>query len=1667
MAVLADQRRVLKLLLWKNFVIRRRHWLISSLFQVIIPLLIFGCIQIPRDKLTGRFNDFNSRFSNNDQKQNMRDEYFPKLTKNEFIEDFFSAKPRFSLINLYFAPQNYFTEDLMKLTASCLSFPNEDVKGFTSEKELLLKYSSNANGGDYLNVKAIIFKNVNALEGSKQLYYTIRPQNIYRYSSDHANFEYFLQACLDQSFLQMKFGAPVETNMSLQKMPSLAFKEKKFDDDFSIKFMYTVVAVLVFSIQLNVEIIYPSNEKNLGINVLMAMNGVKNYQSLLSWLISGLLFSVLYIVPRVIFLCVCFYSDCQPLLYYGNAILVIFMHFLNIIHLLSFGYHVSSYFSKSVLRVLANNFIYLGTFGLQIYFMFLIKKYNVIPPYMGIFFPNLLLFRIYEEMYSYEEKMEGVHWSNMFYVADVNNTESISLGVIAIFSILGTLFHFLLALYVSEILPGKYGVAKQPLYFLKCFKQNKNSSQRIDNVDYNRQNTLFEPVSTKFVPGIQIRNLKKSYIIDRINQTKKQALAGISIDFYKGEITTLLGHNGAGKTTLMSILTGLLSPSEGSVFINGKNISEEMKDIVTDLGLCPQENILFPDLTVFEQLQFFSMLRNGNNTKAQRDIDVKSLLQRLNIYEKMKEFPSKLSGGQKRRVCLGISLIGDASILILDEPTSGMDPETRREFWDILLKLRGEKTILISTHNMEEADILGDRTALIEQGKLRSYGTPLFLKKFYGGGNMEVTLSTEDVCDIDRIINQLPDQSRLINSDQGKIIFSVPFTEQLPEHLDRIEEKKHDLGITGISVSLITLEQVFLRATKEDNDNLEEKNFPVEKFDKIEGFERFKQSFIALILKKCAYVRKNIITHLLMIIIPLLSIFAIRATFIDSGEIQNVSFRLDMYSNPQVFYSSNDYTDYYGEKYKTIVENLNGRATEVNDNVSNAIVNFGRKDYADYRNNLIGGAEFKTEQFTYKKEVNVLYSEYVDNSVQIMINLVSNTILKKLLGDDHQIYASREQLRNENSFKFYYHNDTYNYVRALLMLLCLSPTFALYVIQPLKESITGLKKLQKMTGVTGYLYWGSFYLFDLFFFLLTIIIVYIFGFYIMDINGNLQLFHSTEIGVMFLLLILFALNMLPFIYMFSFWSKKTSIIFSVLTFLPALLLALEWIVFKTLRGNTSYKLALEQRAIEKKFFMIMPSLSFFYGVYSFFEIATRNADCRRMPEFYLYHICSTSRRNDCCDLNCSGGQCEKYFDYFNNSKVSDSLEKSILYLCLTPFIYFTIIGILEKKLIPRLFIKIKNIVPTGATQRVDDQVKAEKIFVASEINKFKKQDNPSEIQRSFKYNQFLNDNKSNNSIYLAYELSKYYGSLAAVKEISFSVKKKECFGLLGVNGAGKSTAFRLLTGEEFPNTGIMYLNGKEISKNREEYLEQMGYCPQNSALLESLNSEDHLELFALLRGVPRDQVKSEVDKWIKRLKLNLCANQPSGTYSGGNKRRLSIAIALIGNPNLVLMDEPTTGVDPAARRYMWHVIKSCQSGGQSFIFTSHSMEECEALCNRLAIMINGSIIAIGATQQLKHKFEAGFNINVKLNPERTEENVRSIKNLIEKSIICDLCDEHMTCITYHVRNSSIKWRKMYSVMQNLKEKYNCIVDYTITSGTLEQLFLQCARSHEKPIKVEI
>lgn len=163
-------------------------------------------------------------------------------------------------------------------------------------------------------------------------------------------------------------------------------------------------------------------------------------------------------------------------------------------------------------------------------------------------------------------------------------------------------------------------------------------------------------------------------------------------------------------------------------------------------------------------------------------------------------------------------------------------------------------------------------------------------------------------------------------------------------------------------------------------------------------------------------------------------------------------------------------------------------------------------------------------------------------------------------------------------------------------------------------------------------------------------------------------------------------------------------------------------------------------------------------------------------------------------------------------------------------------------------------------------------------------------------------------------------SKLAVKGVSFGVEKGECFGLLGTNGAGKTSTFKVLSGEILPSYGVAKIAGYNVEIDMKTIGSLIGYCPQFDALLDNLTAREHLELFAAIKGIPVQLREKLIQSKLMQLNLKQYENVLAGTYSGGNKRKLSVAIALLGNPPIILLDEPSSGMDPEARRFMWSVV---------------------------------------------------------------------------------------------------------------------------------------------------
>uniref|UniRef100_A0A672RSN6 ATP-binding cassette sub-family A member 3-like n=1 Tax=Sinocyclocheilus grahami TaxID=75366 RepID=A0A672RSN6_SINGR len=280
------------------------------------------------------------------------------------------------------------------------------------------------------------------------------------------------------------------------------------------------------------------------------------------------------------------------------------------------------------------------------------------------------------------------------------------------------------------------------------------------------------------------------------------------------------------------------------------------------------------------------------------------------------------------------------------------------------------------------------------------------------------------------------------------------------------------------------------------------------------------------------------------------------------------------------------------------------------------------------------------------------------------------------------------------------------------------------------------------------------------------------------------------------------------------------------------------------------------------------------------------------------------------------------------------------------------------------------------------------------------------------------------------ELSKVYSggqSLLAVDRLSLAVGKGECFGLLGFNGAGKTTTFKMLTGDESISSGDAFIDGYSILRDVKKVQQRIGYCPQFDALLDHMTGRETLSMYARLRGIPEKYVTACVENILRSLLLEPHADKLVRSYSGGNKRKLSAGMALIGGPPVIFLDEPSTGMDPVARRLLWDAITRTRESGKAIIITSHSMEECEALCTRLAVMVNGQFKCLGSPQHLKSKFGSGYTLlaKVRVVTELEEMDLQLFKDFIESTFPGSLLkDEHQGMVHYHLTDKTLTWAQV-------------------------------------------
>lgn len=238
----------------------------------------------------------------------------------------------------------------------------------------------------------------------------------------------------------------------------------------------------------------------------------------------------------------------------------------------------------------------------------------------------------------------------------------------------------------------------------------------------------------------------------------------------------------------------------------------------------------------------------------------------------------------------------------------------------------------------------------------------------------------------------------------------------------------------------------------------------------------------------------------------------------------------------------------------------------------------------------------------------------------------------------------------------------------------------------------------------------------------------------------------------------------------------------------------------------------------------------------------------------------------------------------------------------------------------------------------------------------------------------------------------------AVKCLSLAVDSGEVLGLLGHNGAGKTTTLKIMTGETAPTKGQINIGGYNIVRNKKEAFRTLGYCPQHDALWKTMTVREHLEVYASIRGVSRKDLPRVINTYLHGLQITEHANKQTQNCSGGTRRKLSYAMAMVGSPKVVLLDEPSTGMDPKSKRFLWDTILSSFQGQRGAILTTHSMEEADALCSRVGIMVKGELRCLGSTQHLKNLYGAGYTLEVKLkHVDNYQTSIESIDEKVERT----------------------------------------------------------------------
>uniref|UniRef100_A0A8C9XBN0 P-type phospholipid transporter n=1 Tax=Sander lucioperca TaxID=283035 RepID=A0A8C9XBN0_SANLU len=1590
----------------------------------------------------------------------------------------------------------------------------------------------------------------------------------------------YVQDLVERAVSRILTGVQQTTGIYIQQMPYPCYVDDVFLRVLNRSLPLFMTLAWIYSVAMIIKgVVY---EKEARLKETMRIMGLGTGTLWFSWFISSI---VPFLISAGLLIALLKWGDILP---YSDPTVVFFFltAFANATIMQCFL--ISTFFSKANLAAACGGLIYFGLYLPYVLCVAWRDRLNTTYRVLASFLSPVAFGFGCEYFSQYEEQGVGIQWYNLHSSPVEGDSYRFTTSIVMLY--VDAFIYATAAWYIEAVFPGEYGIPR-PWYFIFQMNYWGGVPLEVDNI---------EPEPVNLVLGVNIRNLVKIY-----KKGAKLAVNHLNLKFYEGQITSFLGHNGAGKTTTISVLTGLFPPTSGTVYIKGMDIRYDMEIIRKTLGVCPQHNVLFDILTVEEHVWFYGCLKGLSEAEVKAELD--TLLEDVGLLHKRHEQTKNLSGGMRRKLSVAIAFVGGSKVVVLDEPTAGVDPYSRRGIWDLLLKYRKDRTIILSTHYMDEAELLGDRIAIISQGKLCCCGSPLFLKSRLGSGYYLTvvkregldtsTPSSTSICTSTSIsTNKLPPLkdsessmsedtglgseesnlaallslaqhhipgARLVEDSGREAVVNLPQAaakdSSLAVFLFELDQRLTEMGISSYGLSDSTLEEIFLRVAEETGVDAEpelQAESPhstssrsvyfllaePQETDLLSGEGRGGipltgwwltwQQLRALFIKRLLYARRSrrgffaqivlpavfvLVALLFSLIVPPFGkypalqlqpwMYGEQYTFYSNDApgnpaIENLlealldqpgfgtkcmekeeegnstpqceGVRGGLFMRPQVSYStwqmfsrgnwskdapspdcqcstedvrrmlpdcpqgaggipppqikrltgdilqnltSYNISDYLVKTYSQILKkslktkkwvnefryggfSLGGSATQTLSQVhlvQDSIIAIRTRYRNSSVDHLLNRLPDVLRGLNSRNNVKVWYNNKGWHAMVSFVNVMNNGLLRASLppGPERKKYGITAynhplNLTKEQLTEMAMMTTSVDVLVSICVIFAMSFVPASFVLFLIEERVSKAKHLQFVSGVKPILYWLANFTWDMLNYTVPATMVVL----IFICFQQQSYVSETNLPALVLLLLLYGWSITPLMYPASFVFTVPSTAYVVLTSIN---------LFIGINGSiATFVLELfvdehlnEVNRILKKVFLIFPHFCLGRGL---IDMAKNQA----MAD--AFQRLGTKQTLDPLQW--------------------DFVGKNLFAMAAEGVIFFIFTILLQYKFFIRFRYVQKGMPPLGPE---DEDVARERERVIS--------------------------GKAQSDILTMIDLSKVYksGRKPAVDRLCLGIPRGECFGLLGVNGAGKTSTFRMLTGDTAITYGEALLNHHSVLTEMERVHQLMGYCPQFDAISDLLTGREHLELYARLRGVPEESV-TKVAQWgVKKLGLTQYAEREAGGYSGGNKRKLSTAISLIGAPPVIFLDEPTTGMDPKAKRFLWNCILSVTKEGRAVVLTSHSMEECEALCTRMAIMVNGRFQCLGSVQHLKNRFGNGYTIILRLVDAKSNPDSCPISTYMKSSFpSIELKERHQSVLQYQLPSHACCLARVFEVLANNYEEMG-VIDFSVSQTTLDQV----------------